>query len=154
MTFTPDGTRAFVVPENNEHISVIDTATLTQIATIPAGRSSCAKVTPDGKQLYVGKPSNSVAVYDPVTLQQFPELIELPAPALALAPSHDGRLMFVTCGDNAGRGWLCALDTVTRQLASSAETPVAPTCLAVSPDGLRVFVQNWMFLPSAAGGIG
>jgi YVTN family beta-propeller protein len=152
MAFTPDGTRAFAVLENNEQISVIDTATLTQIATIPAGPSTAVAVTPGGKQLYIGRPSNSVAVYDPVTLQPLAPAIELPAPALALAPSADGRLMFVTCGDHANRGWLCTIDTATHQLAS-AETPFMPTCLAVSPDGLRVFVRNWMFLPSAVGGI-
>jgi len=119
---------------------------------VAAGQSTAVAVTPDGKQLYIGRPSNSVVVYDPVTLQQLGGPIELPAPALALAPSHDGRMMLVTCGDHGDRGWLCAIDTATRQLAS-AQTPFLPTCLAVSPDGLRVFVRNWLFLPSAVGGI-
>jgi|SRR5579864_2012085 len=56
VSFSPDGSRAYVVNTADASISVVDTSTNTAIATIllTAGTNAFyASVTPDGKTLYV-----------------------------------------------------------------------------------------------------
>jgi YVTN family beta-propeller protein len=159
IAFSPDGKLAFVAISGDAQVSVIDTAKLSQSATISAGAWTidCA-VTPDGKQLYVANQgSSSVSVFDAVTLQQLPgSPIGIQASPLQIQPSRDGRLMFVL--SNGGGPRLTVIDTATRTVVGSSVTTSSCTGLAVSPDGIRVFVLGrdamYMFLPSATGGIG
>ena len=66
---TPDGTRIYAPNRFSNNVSVIDTATNTVIATIPAGTFPVnAAVTPNGSRVYVSNnSSNNVSVIDTAT---------------------------------------------------------------------------------------
>ena len=54
VTFTPDGTRAYVANFGSNTVSVIDTATNTVVGTIPVGiQPTGVVITPDGTAAYV-----------------------------------------------------------------------------------------------------
>jgi YVTN family beta-propeller protein len=160
IAFTPDSSRAFVAIGGDDEVCVIDNASGNKIGTLKVGaRPISAAVTPDGKQLYVGNQgSSSVSVFDPATLQQLPgSPIGVRGGPLRLAPSRDGKRMFVL---SAWGPRLNVIDTSTRTLVGGTDIGSGTTGLAVSPDGVRVYVllrssnQMWMFLPTATGGTG
>ena len=69
MAITPDGAFAYVTNSSSNSVSVIDTATETEIATVPVGSSSPGvAITPDGTKAYVTNNStNNVSVIDTAT---------------------------------------------------------------------------------------
>jgi YVTN family beta-propeller protein len=165
IAFTPDGSRAFIAISNGL-VSVIDTAKIVQIATIAVGLNPLevdpvdVAVTPDGKQLYVANvESQSVSVFDAVTFTELPgSPIAFLASPFQIKPSRSGKLMFVLTVQASRR--LYVIDTTTRTVVGSATAGYEPVGLAVSPDGIRVYVMLrgdnliCMYLPSATGGIG
>ena len=69
VAITPDGTRAYVASNFSNTVEVIDTATNTEVVTIPVGIEPFAiAITPDGTRAYVtNSGSNTVSVIDTAT---------------------------------------------------------------------------------------
>src|SRR5262249_51856504 len=66
VTFSPDGTRAYVTNLNGNTVSVVNTATNTVVATIPVGTQPIGVAfSPDGTRAYVSNlVSDTVSVID------------------------------------------------------------------------------------------
>jgi len=161
IAFAPDGSRAFVTM-GHDAVSVIDTARLRQETTLGVGtRPDGVAVTPGGHLYVCNSGSDSVSVFDAVTLQQLPgSPIAVAGGPMRVAPSPDGKLIFAL---TTAPPRLNVIDTATRTLVGWSGTGNTPVDLAVSPDGIRVFVllgganhirEMWMFLPAATGGTG
>jgi YVTN family beta-propeller protein len=160
IAFKKDGSRAFVARAGAASVSVIDTASLTVIDTFDAGDTPIAvAVSPDGERLYVGNQGGkSVSVFDTGTFQELPgSPIAVNGGPNGLATSPDGTLLFVIC-DVSPYG-LNVIDTETRTLVRSIPTDYKLLSLAVSPDGIRVYVllqldrdPIWIYLPTTTGG--
>ena len=69
VTFTPDGTRAYVANQGSNDVTVINTATNTVVTTIPVGTQATGVViTPDGTFAYVTNTAgNTVSVINTAT---------------------------------------------------------------------------------------
>jgi len=144
IAITPDLRKAFISNESSSSVSVLDTMTRTNIATIPVyRRPGELEVTPDGGRLFVLHQTNlgdrcPVAVIDLATN----ELI-----TTVLLPGHgckdilftlDGRFAYVA---NTNFGEVNVIDTTSYHVFSII-TPGTPRRLCISPAGDRVYVTN------------
>jgi YVTN family beta-propeller protein len=160
IAFKKDGSRAFVAKAGAASVAVIDTASLTVINTINTGSHPFSvAVSPDGRRLYVGNQSSqSVSVFDTDTFQELSgSPIGVSGGPSRLATSPDGTLLFVSC--NVVPHCLNIIDTATLTLVRSIPTAAQPKSMAVSPDGIRVYLligldytPIWIYLPTVAGG--
>jgi YVTN family beta-propeller protein len=148
IAITPDRRKAFISDLLSESISVLDTVTLTNIATIPVynvpGEST---ITPDGRRLFVlhqaplssGDPDHSpVAVIDTATNLVITTVLIPGQGAKDILFTLDGRFAYVA---NNTLGEVDVIDTTTYQVTS---IPTAPGSrrLCISPAGDRVYVSN------------
>jgi len=162
LAISADGTRAYVTYSNNgSKVSVIDTATLAVIATVPlvgdpnpdyvvpAGyqiewyQPDAIALSPNGTRAYViadqgGFPSK-VLVIDTVTLG-IVDSVRVGTDPLNLVASPDGKRVYVA---NLNSNSVSVIDTATNTVASTIGTRV-PEHLAISPDGKKLFVSNWI----------
>jgi YVTN family beta-propeller protein len=147
-----DGKQLYVPTDNG--LTIIDMATASTVQSVVDAEPSDAVVTPDGRTLYVIKrahrtidivstATNSVvATIPPVDEQdgrRFP---------IAIAVSTDSSLAFATFADRFGRNGLIAI--IDREAQAIVETielyaddfgmPVAPSVIAVTPDGMSLYV--------------
>ncbi|HEU4508850.1 MAG TPA: beta-propeller fold lactonase family protein [Pyrinomonadaceae bacterium] len=122
-------TRAYVTNNNDDTVSVIDTATNSVIATVPVGASPAGvAVTPNGRFAYVtNQLGNSVSVISALSntvvatipVQSFPK---------AIAMHHSGAFAYVTTsGSN-----ISVIDTATNTVVNSISVTF-PVDLALSP---------------------
>ena len=100
VAFSPDGRLAYVSNILSWTVSVIDTATLTVVATIGgvgAGANTVC-VSPDGSRVYVGSHWNGVSVIDTSTNTVIANLpLNSPnGPVVAMALTPDGTKLYVT----------------------------------------------------------
>src|SRR5882724_1063114 len=148
IAITPDRRKAFITDLLSASISVLDTVTLTNIATIPVynvpGEST---ITPDGARLFVlhqaplsiGAPDHSpVAVIDTATNLVITTILIPGKGAKDILFTLDGRFAYVA---NNTLGEVDVIDTTTYQVTS---IPTAPgsRLLCISPAGDRVYVSN------------
>src|SRR5207247_5104810 len=93
-----DGRRAYVVNQGRNTVSVIDSASHSIIATMPAGAGAFRSViTPDSARLYVlNRLAVSVTVFDLATNDVVTTIPLVATDAALLAMSPDGRRVLVT----------------------------------------------------------
>ena len=131
-------TRAYVTNNNDDTVSVIDTATTSVIATVPVGASPAGvAVTPDGRFAYVANQlGNSVSVIDAAT-NTVVATVPLGSFPRSIAMHHSGAFVYVTSsGSN-----ISVIATATNTVVGSI--PVFfPVDLALSPSGDLGYVTH------------
>lgn len=112
VAITPDGTRAYVTDGGG--VSVIDTATITVIASLPVGGTSPfgVAITPDSKRAYVvNHGSSSVSVIDTATNTVITTIMLAPGSGpVGIAISPNGTRAYVA---NQDSGTISLIDTAT-----------------------------------------
>ncbi len=148
IAITPYRRKAFISDLLSASISVLDTVTLTNIATIPVynvpGEST---ITPDGGRLFVlhqaalgiGDPDHSpVAVIDTATNLVITTVLIPGQGAKDILFTLDGRFAYIA---NFSNGEVDVIDTTTYQV-TTIPTGAGPRRLCISPAGDRVYVTN------------
>ena len=136
-----DGRRAYVVNQGRNTVSVIDSASHSIIATMPAGAGAFRSViTPDSARLYVlNRLAVSVTVFDLATNGVVTTIPLVATDAALLAMSPDGRSVLVT---NPTDARVSLIDTATNTVATRIPVGRWPSGIAASPDNRRVYVHN------------
>ena len=141
VAVTPDGRYVYVTNRFN-YVSVIDTASNTEVAAVGAGPFTTpagVAVTPDGKYVYVADSGNYYVTVIATTTNTA-STIFLGTQPQALAISPDGAHVYVTViGTSIG---LVVLDTATNTAVTSIPLPPGAQGVAVTPDGTRVYVTS------------
>ncbi|HEX4965240.1 MAG TPA: beta-propeller fold lactonase family protein [Thermoanaerobaculia bacterium] len=117
IAFTPNGAFAYLTFFGTSIVSVIDTATQTEVATITAGnRPFFVAVTPDGAFAYVANLlSNNVSIIDTAT-NTVVATVPVGAFPRALAFTPNGAFAYVT---NFNDNTISVIDTVTQSVVST-----------------------------------
>jgi len=123
-------------------ISVIDTATNTVVATIPARGTAGIAITPSGSQAYVTSPgAGTVSVIDTVTNTVVATIsLGTNQNPFGVAITPDGTRAYVTI--NFPNNFVSVIDTATNTVIATIPVGVAPNGLAITPDGTRAYVTN------------
>ncbi len=131
---------AYVANENNNTVSVIDTATNTITATIPVGSIPIALVlTPDSASLYVANGgSNTVSVIDTAT-NTVVATVPVGNTPFATAMSPDGAFVYVA---NLRGNSVSVIATATNTVVATVPVGRNPEGVAVTPDGAFAYVTN------------
>lgn len=142
MVGTLDGRTVYVSNFGGQTISVVDTATWTQRASIvvPPYPHSIV-LSPDGRWVYAAcYGGHAIAVIDAASAT-LAGTIALPVNTdpYGLAISRDGRYLYTT--DNL-TGRLFVLDAGTRSVLTTLPVGLRPALIARSPDGTRLYVAN------------
>jgi YVTN family beta-propeller protein len=152
VAITPDGARAYVANNGDSSVSVIDTALNTvigaPIGSVPSWPSPCAlAITPDGTHVYVVNASGSAVVISTATNT----VVGAPVPI------GDMNLVCIAFTPDGTRGYVTYHNNTVAVLDPATNTPIgppiiipglfgsfasAPTGLAITPDGKRVYVAN------------
>lgn len=153
IAFSPDGTRAFVVPSGggvNSQLFVIDTATNTAVATASFGTTFlfAVAVSADGNTVYIAS-SNGVIAVDANTFATITTI----APGhdtTDLAISEDGSTLYAS--DNSGlagtgTSGVLVIDTASNTLTTTVPLPSTGLVsgIGVTPDGQHVYVEDFLF---------
>lgn len=149
VVLSPDGTRAYVANQGSNSVSVIDTATDTQIAEYPLTLVSGPRglaIHPTGGVLYVtGSDSDSMAVVNARTgVERSMYFYNERRPSdVAFVPGQSKAYVtssYNAAGVSAVSVVLTAGDIVTGSVTGF--TGVAPQALVVSPDATRAFTAD------------
>lgn len=134
VAVTPDGAEIYVALMGGA-LRVLDVASLSVSATLAIGRDPVAlKVTPDGRSILVADRLGSIDLIRRATrlIRRF----EVGGPIADIAVTPDGHSLYLAML----RSGLLRLDLATGDLVN-VPTVVCPAAVAVSPDGLRLFVD-------------
>ncbi len=135
---------AYVTNDIGNSVSVIDTATNTVVATIPAGfRPRDIAITPDGSQAYVANLSNpgTVSIINTTTNS----VVATISTGLGIEPNGvaianpTGAFAYVT---NFRSNTVSVIDTAIRTVVATIAVGTEPTGVAVTPDGAFTYVTN------------
>jgi YVTN family beta-propeller protein len=143
LAITPNGRTLYVVNENDDSITAIDTVSNQPIATIPIeGEPQVIAIAPNGAYAYVAVFNpDRILVLDTQTNQIVGPPIVVGEDPWGIAFSPDGTTAFVV---NEADNDVSVIDTATRQVVG-APIPVGanPYVDAISPDGKTLYVTNW-----------
>jgi YVTN family beta-propeller protein len=137
---------AYIPNYNDGTVSVIDTATNTVTATVPApgGNPGNVAVHPDGTSVYITYQHTTLRVIDTAT-NTFIATLPLGGPNVAgIAVSPDGTRVYAVANHYVyGVGAIAVIDTATNtEILPRVTVGGGPNGVAVSPDGTRVYVAN------------
>lgn len=140
VAFSALAGKVYVTNELEDRIAVFSATTLDLIRTITVPRPHHAKVSADGRTVYVGLfNSNQIAAIDTATdaVRIAASSANPNARAHAPRPSSGGTLIFVPheVGDEVS-----ALDATTGRVIGSINPGSMPTEVLAAPDGRRLFV--------------
>ncbi|MBI3212476.1 MAG: tandem-95 repeat protein [Mycobacterium sp.] len=140
LAFNAAGTRAYVVNQAGNTVTVFDTTTRAVVGTVVVGGApTMIAGLPDSNLLYLtNRDSNSVSVLD-TTTDTVVATIGVGAGPLQLGFSPDGATAYVTNG--AGDS-VSVIDTATRAVVGSFGVGDQPAGVTVRPDGQFVYVAN------------
>ncbi len=132
IAFTPNGAFAYLANFSANLVSVIDTATQTEVATITAGnRPFYVAVTPDGAFAYVANLlSNNVSIIDTAT-NTVAATVSVGSFPRALAFTPDGAFAYVT---NFNDNTISVIDTVTQAVVSTFPAGSRPWGIVITKD--------------------
>jgi YVTN family beta-propeller protein len=122
---------------------VIDTATNTEVATIPVvgvGVFGVA-ITPDGKHAYVANQgSNNVSVIDTASNTVVGPPIPVGNGPFGVAITPDGKHVYVANGNTTN---VSVIDTASNTVVGTPiPVGISPSGIAITPDGQHVYVAN------------
>lgn len=145
---TPDGKHVLVTNWCTYDLTVIDTATMRAVNTVPIGRYPRGiAISPDSTRAYVavmgGTEVKSVDLTRAIAGAGTGVVKTLSTPGSAprhLNLSPTGRFLYVTLN---GAGTVAKVDTRTGTVLKTVRTGKAPRSAALSPDGSALFVVNY-----------
>ena len=145
VSFSPDGTRAYVVNRGDSSISVIDTASNTVVATVALAPDSFPQypaVTPDGKFLYVAEASSGNVEVVSTATNSVVATIPVGGVPCSVAITPDGAHAYVANVSD----FVSVIDTATNTI-SVGSIPVTSDGeivfqFAVTPAGDAVYVPG------------
>jgi YVTN family beta-propeller protein len=131
IAFTPDGAFAYLTYAFTGIVSVVDTATHTEVATITAGNlPSFAAVTPDGAFVYVANLlSNDVSIIDTAT-NTVVATVPVGAFPRGIAFTPDGAAAYVT---NFNSNSISVIDTAGQAVISTFSAGSRPWGIVIGP---------------------
>jgi YVTN family beta-propeller protein len=150
LSFTPlhaQNVAAYVAQNGAATVSVIDTATNTVTATVPAGRvvnGIGVVASPDGTRVYVTGSLGSGSGVEVIDTATNAVIASVPLPFVSLASflaiTPDGSRLYVP--DNLGNT-VTVIDTVANAVVGNPITVgTAPNAVAITPDGARAYVTS------------
>ncbi len=147
VAVSPDGTRAYVTNyQDDNSVSVIDTATNTVTTTVPVGSYPYGvAVSPDGTRAYVANytassASGTVSVINTATDTVTATIILTSgAYPVDVALSRDGTHAYTA---NFRGNSVSVIDTATRKVTATIAVGSFPEGVTVSPDGTHAYVNN------------
>ncbi len=148
IAFSPDGQRTYLAEYDPYYglpqVMVIETGN----SILLPGNSAieAIAITPDGKHVYVPYLSNSdtfyVAVIDTGTNTVVQSVLLGLGPAepisIQIAVTPDGKYVYVPTGSNA----VAVIETTNNTIIKTVAVGSSPTGIAVTPDGVDVYVAN------------
>lgn len=152
IAVTLDGTKGYVTNRNSDDVSVLDlvnntaSATTIPVGTLPQGIA----ITPDGSEVWVGnRQTFSISVISTATdtvIATIPLGVSSNPTVYDIAILPDGSKAYVSVDDptnpQTAPGQVFIIDIATRVVTPGPMVEVFPQGIAVSPDGLQVFVVN------------
>lgn len=140
IAINPAGTRVYVACSagaGGNRLSVIDTATDTQITTI-TGLSGprYVAVSPSGTRVYVTNDNNSVSVINADT-NTITATVTVGSDAQGVVVNPSGTKVFVA---NQGSSTVSVIDTSTNTVVQTINSMTGAKALAVNPAGTRLYV--------------
>jgi YVTN family beta-propeller protein len=141
LAITPDDRRLLVTNWCSFDMSIIDTATSSEVARVPLGRHPRGiAVTHDGAAAYVAvMGSRNVAVVDLDTLD-VDWIHNVGANPRHLVLDPKGRYLYVTLN---GEGTVAVVDLATGDVVKRIQSGSAPRSMAISDDGSSLYVVNY-----------
>jgi YVTN family beta-propeller protein len=142
VTFSPNGTRAYVTNHSGNNVSVIDTATNSVVATIAVGGGPYGvAVSPDGARAYVtNEGAGTLSVIDTVVTNSVIGTISVGSTPTMVAVNPHGMQAYV---NNYGSGTVSVIDTATNSVAATITVGSGPAGIIFSPDGTRAYIANY-----------
>lgn len=160
LALTPDDQSLWVVNQDGDSVSVIDTASRALVAEIPLGGAPPAvdpatdrfdpAVMPrsiaivDGKKVYVaGQASNKVYVID-AEKREVTATIPVPAAPVAVAAAPDGSAVYVVSHEAAQ---VTRIDTAKDEVTGSVAVTQHPWGVTVGDEGATLYVTHLLLEP-------
>jgi YVTN family beta-propeller protein len=137
-------TVAYVVNNNSNSVSVINTATNTVTATIAVGSQPEGVVfSPDGTRAYVTDPPQHIGAISVINTASNSVIatITLGTGVLPVLPAitPDGKSLYVP---DDGHNTVIVVDTATNTVSATIPVGTAPRDVVITPDGARAYVGN------------
>ncbi|MDB5031396.1 gliding motility-associated C-terminal domain-containing protein [Mucilaginibacter sp.] len=140
LVVSPDGTTVYVVNSGDNTVSIINTATktVTGLISLPSfGRLGAIAISPDGNKIYIGSTSVSkLAVVNTTTHSTSVISLGTIGASYGVTVSPDGRTVYV------GAGMLVVVNAATNSVITTINTGFAPYHIAITSNGLYVYVTN------------
>ncbi len=135
------GTRLYTANEDHT-VSVIDTASNSVVATIPAV-STAMDINPAGTQLYIIQGQTSLRIFDTTSLTEVGTPIPLCGSAVDIAFKPSGDFVYVTCL----AGQLLVINTATQQVVATIQITESddsgvPQNVILHPSGAYAYVKT------------
>ncbi|GAA3956952.1 gliding motility-associated C-terminal domain-containing protein [Mucilaginibacter dorajii] len=150
VTAAPVQAGLIYVPKFNGIVSVINSASNTEIATIPVGAEPWGvSASKDGKRVYVtNSGSNTISVISTASNAVI-TTINVGAGPHGIVVSPDGSRVYVA---NTGFSYLSSsgpnsvsvINTSTNKVIATVAVGITPVAIAISPDGSKVYVANYL----------
>lgn len=141
VAVSPDGATVLVTNWCTWDLSVIDTATATEVARIPIGRYPRGiAISPDSRTAYVGVMGGSEVLAVDLHARSASLLATVGEGPRHLVLSPDGSTLYVTSND---AGTVSAIATATGVVTATVSTGSEPRSMAISPDGTALYVVEY-----------
>ncbi len=145
IAVTANGATAYAGDYENDAVAVIDTATMTVIATLPAFRPEAVETAPDGTTIWVSSSATPdysttvIAVIDSETntFTTFP--LDTDRPVVSIAFTPDGAFAYLTF---VVRDVVAVIDTANQTQVATLDPGSAAAFIAVAPDGELAYVTT------------
>jgi gliding motility-associated-like protein len=143
ITVTPQSiSRAYVVNNGSNSISVINTVDNTVISSISVGASPFGVgVSPDGTRVYVTNSADETVSVINAQTNSVIATIKVGNNPLGAVVSPDGRKIYIANGE-ANNGSVSVIDASTNLVIANIPVGSAPEGITISPDGSTVYTSN------------
>lgn len=148
---TPNGQKLYVTDAGSNVVRVIDTATNTVIANIPASTPNNLDISPDGGEVYVSQRFlGSILVIDTVTDTASGAPINLGGGAIdGVTFNPSGNKVYVVSDNVNGTIPVNIIDVASRTVIDTFTTPTPQEEIVFSPDGSLAYLGRHDLINSA-----